>query len=55
MATGPLCGIEQLPDTYAIDIGPDAVTEVNALPGLIQSRAGSISIQGLDAGTEVSV
>lgn len=33
----------------------DAVTEVKALPVLIQSHGGIISVQGLDAGTEVFV
>ena len=48
-----LCWIEAEPKTEGID--EDAVTEVRALPVLIQSHGGTISIQGLDAGTLVSI
>lgn len=52
-ATATLCWIDVEPKTEGIE--EDAVTEVKALPVLIQSHGGTISVQGLDAGTEVFV
>ena len=51
--TGTLCWIDQQPSTEGI-LDEDAVTEIKALPVLIQSQGGTITIQGLEAGTEVS-
>jgi len=54
VATGTLCWIDQQPDAEGI-VAEDAVHEIKALPVLIQSHGGIISVQGLDAGTEVFV
>ena len=48
-----LCWIDAEPKTEGIE--EDAVTEVKALPVLIQSHDGTISVQGLDAGTLVTI
>ena len=53
IATATLCWIDRQPVTNGI-IAEDAVNEVKALPVLIQSQAGFITVSGLDAGTEVS-
>ncbi len=53
VATATLCWIDRQPVTNGI-IAEDAVNEVKALPVLIQSQAGTITVSGLDAGTEVS-
>ena len=52
--TGTLCWIDQQPSTEGI-VNEDAVTEVKALPVLIQSNRGTITVQGANEGTEVSV
>ena len=52
-ATATLCWIDRQPVTNGI-IAEDAGNEVKALPVLIQSQAGTITVCGLDAGTEVS-
>ena len=52
VTTATLCWIDQQPDTEGIE---DAVTEVKAMPVLIQSQGGTISIQGAVEGTNVSV
>ncbi len=54
VATGTLCWIDQQPSTEGI-VNEDAVTEVKALPILIQSNRGTITVQGANEGTEVSV
>lgn len=54
IATGTLCWIEQQPVTGNI-VEEDAVTEVRALPVLIQSQGGVIAIQGAADGMTVSV
>ena len=54
VATGMLCWIDQQPSTEGI-VAEDAVTEVKALPVLIQSNGGTITIQGANEGTEISV
>ena len=53
VATATLCWIDQQPSTEGI-VDEDAVTEIKALPVLIQAQAGFITLQGLEAGTEVS-
>ena len=53
VATATLCWIDRMPVTNGI-IAEDAVNEVKALPVLIQAQAGTITVSGLDAGTEVS-
>ena len=53
VATATLCWIDRQPVTNGI-IAEDAVNEVKALPVLIQAQAGTITVSGLDAGTEVS-
>ena len=52
VATATLCWIDVEPQTEGIE---DAVAEVKALPVLIQSHGGTISIQGAKDGTEISV
>ena len=54
VATGTLCWIDQQPSTEGI-VAEDAVTEVKALPILIQSNRATITVQGANEGTEVSV
>ena len=54
VATGTLCWIDQQPSTEGI-VAEDAVTEVKALPVLIQSHGGTITVQGANEGTEISV
>ena len=54
VATGTLCWIDQQPNTEGI-IAEDAITEVKALPVLIQSNGGTITVQGTNEGTEISV
>ena len=54
VATGILCWIDQQPSTEGI-IAEDAVTEVKALPVLIQSNGGTITIQGVAEGTPIAV
>ena len=54
VATGTLCWIDQQPSTEGI-VDEDAVTEVKALPVLIQSQHGTITIQGANEGTEIMV
>ena len=54
VATGTLCWIDQQPSTEGI-IAEDAVTEVKALPVLIQSNGGTITVQGANEGTEIMV
>ena len=53
VATATLCWIDQQPSTEGI-VDEDAVNEIKALPVLIQAQAGFITLQGLEAGTEVS-
>ena len=52
VATATLCWIEAEPRSEGLE--EDAVNEVKALPVLIQVQAGFITVQGLEAGTEVS-
>ena len=52
VATATLCWIDAEPKTEGLE--EDAVNEVKALPVLIQTEGGLITIRGLDAGTEVS-
>ena len=54
VATGTLCWIDQQPSTEGI-VNEDAVTEVKALPVLIQSNRGIITVQGANEGTEIMV
>ena len=54
VAIGTLCWIDQQPNTEGI-VAEDAVTEVKALPVLIQTQGGTITVQGAAEGTEVSV
>ncbi len=54
VATGTLCWIDQQPSTEGI-VNEDAVTEVKALPVLIQSYRGTITVQGANEGTEIMV
>ncbi|MBR5395304.1 MAG: hypothetical protein IK144_09545 [Bacteroidaceae bacterium] len=54
VATGTLCWIEQHPDVEGI-IDEDAVTEVKALPILIQMQGGIITIQGAAEGTLIDI
>ena len=54
VATGTLCWIDQQPSTEGI-VAEDAVTEVKALPVLIQSNRGTITVQGANEGTEIHV
>ena len=54
VATGTLCWIDQQPSTEGI-IAEDAITEVKALPVLIQSQGGIITIQGVDEGTQIDI
>lgn len=53
VATATLCWIEAEPRTEGLD--GDAVTEVKAQPVLVQAQGGTISVQGIDNGMEVSV
>lgn len=52
VATATLCWIDQQPYMEGIE---DAVTEVKALPVLIQTQGGTITVQGAAEGTNVSV
>ena len=54
IAIGTLCWIDQQPNTEGI-IAEDAITEVKALPVLIQSNGGTITVQGANEGTEIMV
>lgn len=54
MATATLCWIEAKPVSEGLT-DEDAVTEVKALPVLIQSQGGIISIQGAPEGTQVAI
>ena len=54
IATATLCWIDQLPATEGI-VGEDAVTEVKAMPVLIQSQGGLITIQGAAEGTPIAI
>ncbi len=51
-AIARLVWIDVEPKTYGIE---NSVAEVRALPVLLQSDDGSISIQGLDSGAQISV
>lgn len=51
--TATLCWIDATPKTEGL--AEDAVTEIEALPVLIQSSRGVISVGGIDSGIEVSV
>ena len=57
VATGTLCWIDVKPSTEGIIIKDDAteVNEVKALPVLIQSNGGTITVQGANEGTEIYV
>ena len=52
VATATLCWIDAEPRTEGL--AEDAVTEVKALPVLIQTQGGTISVRGIDDGMEVS-
>lgn len=54
VATGTLCWIEQQPNMEGI-VAEDAVTEVKALPVLIQSQGGIITVQGALEGTPIAI
>lgn len=54
IATATLCWIDQQPATEGI-VGEDAVTEVKAMPVLIQSQGGLITIQGAAEGTPIAI
>ena len=54
VATATLCWIDVEPQTEGI-IDEDAVTEVKALPVLIQTQGGTISIQGVAEGTSIAI
>ena len=54
VATGTLCWIDVAPQTEGI-VNEDAVMEVKAMPVLIQSQGGTISIQGATEGTPIAV
>ena len=54
VATGTLCWIDATLQTEGI-VNEDAVTEVAAVPVLIQSEGGTISVQGAAAGTPIAV
>ncbi len=54
VATATLCWIDVAPQTEGLT-DEDAVTEVKALPVLIQTQGSTITIQGVADGTEVSV
>ena len=49
-----LCWIDQQPVTNGV-VQEDAVTEVKALPVLIQNNGGTVTVQGAAEGTEVMV
>ena len=53
VATATLCWIDAEPRTEGLD--EDAVTEVKAQPVLVQAQGGTISVQGISGGMEVSV
>ena len=53
VATATLCWIESDPKKEGV--GEDKITELNALPVLIQTQDGNITIQGLEKGTKVYV
>lgn len=53
VSTATLCWIDAEPRTEGLD--EDAVTEVKALPVLVQAQGGTISVQGIAGGMEVSV
>ncbi len=57
VATGTLCWIDVKPATEGIIIKDDAteVNEVKALPVLIQSNGGTITIQGVAEGTPIAI
>ena len=52
VVTATLCWIDAEPRTEGL--AEDAVTEINALPVLIQTQGGTISVKGIDNGMEVS-
>ena len=54
VATATLCWIDVEPATEGI-IDEDAVTEVKALPVLIQTQGGNITIQGAAEGTPIAI
>ena len=54
VATATLCWIDVEPQTEGI-IDEDAVAEVKALPVLIQTQGGNITIQGAAEGTPIAV
>ena len=53
VTTGTLCWIDAEPKTEGIQ--EDAVTEVKALPVLIQTQGGNITIQGTTEGTPIAI
>ena len=54
VATGTLCWIEQQPNLEGI-VDEDAIMEVKALPVLIQSQGGIVSIQGAIEDTPIAI
>lgn len=54
VVTGTLCWVDMAPQTEGI-IGEDAVTEVKALPVLIQTEGSTIIVKGANEGTKISV
>jgi len=53
IATATLCWIDAEPRTEGLD--EDVITEVKAMPVLIQSQSGIITIQGVNEGTPIAV
>ena len=54
VATATLCWIDVEPSTEGI-VNEDAVTEVKAVPVLIQTQGGNITIQGTAEGTPIAI
>ncbi len=55
IATATLCWIDVEPQTEGITGGEDAVSEVKAVPVLIQSNGNTLTIDGATAGTPIHV
>ena len=55
VATGILCWIDQQPAKEGILDDEDAVMEVRAVPVLIQSQGGTITVQGASEGTQIAI
>ena len=55
MVTATLCWIDATPLTEGITDDEDAVAEIRAVPVLIQSEAGAVTVDGATVGTPISV